>query len=301
MTFDASQGDRKYRTSERVGGLVECSSLQVELRRFDPGWQVDLTLECTEIAVLLSGQSKIRWTGDGHRQEAIARPGVAWVCPAGVHESGVEILGTMPESLHIFLPPSLVGESALSNFDIDPARVQLAYAGGVPDPMVLQIGQLLRGLLNRQLEATDRLFLDGIQVALAAHLLGTYSSARWRPPARAPTIDPKRLKRVLDFIEARIAAEISLDDLAAEACLSPFHFSRMFRAATGLSPHRYVTERRIEAAKEKLRLAQSSLVDIALDTGFGSQSNFIRVFRKMTGVTPGQYRALVTSQQYPPA
>jgi AraC family transcriptional regulator len=161
--------------------------------------------------------------------------------------------------------------------------------------VVLQIGELFRGVLNRKLEATDRLFLDGIQQALAAHLLGTYSSARWRPPTRTPAIDPKRLRRVLDFIEARIAAEISLEDLAAEACLSPFHFSRTFRAATGFTPHRYVTQRRIEAAKEKLRLAQSSLVEIAIDTGFGSQANFTRVFRKMTGLTPGQYRTLFTS------
>lgn len=294
MTFLASQGDRKYRTSERIGELVECPSLQVELRRFDPGWQIDLTLECTEIAVLLSGQSKIRWTGDGHRREAIARPGVAWICPAGVHESGVEVIGTMPESLHIFLPPSLIGQTALSNFDIDPARAQLAYAGGVPDPMLLQIGLVFRGLLNRILQPTDRLFIDGIQLALTAHLMGTYSSGRWQPSVRKPTIDPKRLQRVLDFIEARIAAAISLDDLAAEACLSPFHFARAFRETTGLTPHRYVTERRIEAAKEKLRLAQSSLVEIALDTGFGSQANFTRVFRKMTGLTPGRYRALVT-------
>ncbi|MET0358270.1 MAG: AraC family transcriptional regulator, partial [Pararhizobium sp.] len=248
MTFEESLGDRKYRTSEKVGGLVDCSSLQVELRRFDPGWQVDQTLECTEVAVLLSGRSKIRWAGDGRRLEAIARPGVAWICPAGVHESGVEIVGTMPESLHIFLPPSLVGESALSNFELDPARVQLAYAGGVPDPVVLQIGMLFRSMLNRPLQPTDRLFLDGIQLALAAHLLGTYTSAHWHNRARTSTIDPKRLQRVFDFIEARIDAEIALDDLAAEACLSPFHFSRMFREATGLTPHRYVTERRVEAA-----------------------------------------------------
>lgn len=293
MTFVASQGDRKYRTSERVGGLVNCSSLQVELRRFDPGWQVDLTLECTEIAVLLSGQSKIKWTGDGHRNEAIALPGVAWVCPAGVHESGVEVSGVMPESLHIFLPSTLVGQTALENFGIDPSKAQLAYAGGVPDLVVLQLASLFRSMLNRQLEPTDRLFLDGIQLALAAHLMGTYSSAHWQPSTRTPTIDTKRLQRVLDFIEARIAAEITLDDLAAEACLSPFHFSRVFRAATGMAPHQYVISRRIEAAKEKLRFAQSSLVEIALDTGFGSQANFTRVFRKVTGVTPGQYRAIV--------
>jgi AraC family transcriptional regulator len=290
--FVDSQGDRKYRTSERVGGLVGCSSLQVELRSFDPGWQVDLTLECTEVAVLLSGRSKIRWAGDGRRLEAIARPGVAWICPAGVHESGVEIVGRMPESLHIFLPPSLVGESALSNFEIDPARVQLAYAGGVSDPVMLHLGMLYRSLLDRPLQPTDRLFLDGLQQALAAHLLGTYTAANWQNRARTPTIDPRRLRRVFDFIEARIDAEISLDDLAAEACLSPFHFSRMFREATGLSPHRYVTQRRVEAAREKLVLNHSSLVEIALDTGFGSQANFIRVFRKATGMTPGQYRAL---------
>lgn len=84
--------------------------------------------------------------------------------------------------------------------------------------------------------------------------------------------------------------DISLDDLAAEACLSPFHFSRLFSEATGRSPYRYVTERRVEAAKERLRLARSSLVEIALDTGFVTQANFNRVFKKVTGKTPGQYR-----------
>jgi AraC family transcriptional regulator len=100
------------------------------------------------------------------------------------------------------------------------------------------------------------------------------------------------LKRVLDFIEAHLASDISLDDLAAEACLSPFHFSRLFREATGLSPCRYVTDRRIQAAQKMLAVDQSSLVQVALDTGFGSQAAFTRAFRKTTGLTPGQYREL---------
>ena len=105
-------------------------------------------------------------------------------------------------------------------------------------------------------------------------------------------MEPRRLKRVLDFIEARLADEISLDDLAAEACLSPYHFSRLFREATGMPPHRYVMDRRIETAKEKLKLSRSSLVDVALDCGFGSQANFTRVFRKATGLTPGHFREI---------
>jgi AraC family transcriptional regulator len=105
-------------------------------------------------------------------------------------------------------------------------------------------------------------------------------------------MDGRRLGRVLDLIEARLGSEISLDELAAEACLSPFHFARRFREATGKTPHRYVTERRIEVAKERLARGYASLVDISLDTGFGSQANFNRVFRKVTGLTPGQFRAL---------
>jgi AraC family transcriptional regulator len=97
---------------------------------------------------------------------------------------------------------------------------------------------------------------------------------------------------VLEFIEARLADDISLDDLAAQACLSPFHFSRLFHHATGLSPHRYVTDRRIEAAKELLAADGASLAQVALATGFGSQANFTRAFRRTTGLTPGQHREL---------
>ncbi len=288
----SSHGDRKYQTAERLGALAPGASLQIELRRFAPGMQGDLTLECTEVAILLAGQAKVRRTGDGEHQEAIARPGSAWICPAGTHESGIEVIGRMDECLHVFLPPGLIERSALENHDLDPAKVRLAYAGGIADPMLLQIGMAFRGMLDRGLQPTDRLFVDGMQTALAAHLLGTYSLDRWQPVARAPALDPRRLQRVLDFVEARLAADISLDDLAAEACLSPFHFARLFREAMGMAPHRYLTERRIEAARQKLRLAHSSLVEIALDTGFGSQANFNRVFRKVTGLTPGQYRTL---------
>jgi len=96
---------------------------------------------------------------------------------------------------------------------------------------------------------------------------------------------------VLDLVDDRFASDISLDDLAAEACLSPFHFSRLFRKATGLSPHRYVTERRVREAKAKLTEGRLSLVEIALESGFGSQGSFNRIFRKHTGLTPGRFRA----------
>jgi AraC family transcriptional regulator len=93
------------------------------------------------------------------------------------------------------------------------------------------------------------------------------------------------------LVDCRFAEGIGLDELAAEACLSPFHFSRLFQKATGLSPHRCVTERRVREAKSKLAKGRLSLVEIALESGFGSQGNFNRIFRKHTGLTPGEFRS----------
>ncbi len=115
-------------------------------------------------------------------------------------------------------------------------------------------------------------------------------SSQWKS-----TLEPKKLQRVLDFIESRLRENITLEDLAGQACLSAFHFSRLFHEATGMPPHRYVIERRIEAARKMLLSKRSTLAEIALDTGFGSQANFSRTFRKSTGMTPGQYRDLSTT------
>lgn len=289
-----THGDRKYDTSDQLSDTVEWPAMLIEHRRLKAGAQSATTTECTEIVLMLSGRSNVRRIADGHTQEVVAQPGMSWIVPAGTHETRVE-LGAEMECLHLYLPPTLLDRSALADYDIDPAKTELAYAGGFADPMLSQFGAAFRGLLGRTPQPTDRLFVDGMQAALAAHLVGNYTVESWQPPERNPSLDAKRLNRVLDFIEARLDTDISLEDLAAEACLSPFHFSRIFRDATGLSPHRFVTDRRVQAAKEKLAVLQSSFVEIALDTGFGSQANFIRVFRKATGLTPGQYRNLRTS------
>ncbi|MGH7805748.1 MAG: helix-turn-helix transcriptional regulator, partial [Candidatus Binatia bacterium] len=82
-----------------------------------------------------------------------------------------------------------------------------------------------------------------------------------------------------------------LDELAAEAGASRFHFARAFREATGVPPHRYLTLRRIERAKELLLQTEIPLVDVALASGFASQSHFTLRFRETVGVTPRRFRA----------
>jgi|EndMetStandDraft_3_1072993.scaffolds.fasta_scaffold148903_2 AraC family transcriptional regulator len=286
-----THGDRKYQSNTLIGHAAEWEALRVEHRHIGSGIQDCVTPECTELVYILSGQAKVRRNGDGQKQEGLARPGTSWLVPAGTHETLLELEGPL-ECLLVFLPAKLLEDSALADYGINPDRTQLVYAGGFADPTLAQIGTGLHSLLGHEARPVDRILSDGLRTTLAAHLIGNYTVDHWQPPVRAPSLDAKRLQRVLDFIEARLGQEISLKDLAREACLSPFHFSRLFHEATGLSPHRYVIERRIRSAQKMLQSGQSSIVEIALNTGFGSQANFARTFRKVTGVTPGQYRGL---------
>ena len=99
-----------------------------------------------------------------------------------------------------------------------------------------------------------------------------------------------RLRRVLDYIEVQLGGDTGLRRLAAIAGLSPHHFATAFRRSTGLPPHRYVLERRIERAKELLADPRRPLAEVACALGFPSQAHFTTVFRRLVGITPGAYR-----------
>jgi AraC-type DNA-binding domain-containing proteins len=240
----------------------------------------------------------VRRKGAGKTEEALARPGTNWLVPAGTYETLLET-DSYTEMLIIFLPETLLEKSALESYGIDPEKVQLAYTGGFFDPMLTQIGSALQSVLGRPPSTVDQLFVDGMRSMLAARLIERYSVGGWEAPKRKPPMDPKRLNRVLAYIEGRLHESITLVDLAGEACLSPSHFCRLFQDAIGLSPHRYVTERRIQAAQAMLVQGEHSLAEVALYSGFSSQANFTRWFRKITGTTPGQYRDC--SQRAPPS
>jgi AraC family transcriptional regulator len=96
---------------------------------------------------------------------------------------------------------------------------------------------------------------------------------------------------VLDHIEAHLARNLTLGELARQAGLSAFHFARSFKAAVGRSPHAYLNDRRIERARTLLARSEPSLVEIALSCGYSSQSHLTRAFKLATGMTPGAYRA----------
>ena len=105
------------------------------------------------------------------------------------------------------------------------------------------------------------------------------------------SLTPRRLRRITDFIESRLTHGIPLTVMAQQAGISPFHFCRQFKRATGLSPHQFVLHRRVERAKLLLALDEAPpLSVIGVELGFVSQSHFTNVFRRITGDTPRAHR-----------
>jgi AraC family transcriptional regulator len=99
-------------------------------------------------------------------------------------------------------------------------------------------------------------------------------------------LDHKRLARVTELVEDRLASPPSLRELAAAAAMSPFHFQRLFRAATGSSPHAYVAARRMERARWMLNEPDATVASVAGALGFTDLAHFRRVFRRQFNTSP---------------
>ncbi len=136
----------------------------------------------------------------------------------------------------------------------------------------------------------DGLFVDSAAVAMLSILLSAADARRRTSPRVAPPTD-LRFSRVIDFIEAHLAEDLSLTDLAAVACLSPFHFTRAFKARHGMSPVRFVQRRRVERAMRLLAVPGNRLIEIAHQCGFADQAHFTTAFRRVTGMAPGAWRS----------
>lgn len=102
-------------------------------------------------------------------------------------------------------------------------------------------------------------------------------------------------KRVLDYVAKNFGQEITIEDMAGEAGLSPFHFARLFKQTIGETPYQFVMDYRVEQAKKMLNDPSRPMIDIALSCGFSDQAHFSRVFKQLAGKTPKDWRRVSES------
>jgi AraC family transcriptional regulator len=130
--------------------------------------------------------------------------------------------------------------------------------------------------------------LEELALELAGAVIQVTEGA---PRGRALTRDPARIARVLRYLESRIVEPHSLSELACIAGLSRYHFLRLFRCVTGVTPHQWLLRARLREAAQQLVTGRDPVTDIALRVGFEDLSNFIRSFRAEFGMSPSRYRA----------
>jgi AraC family transcriptional regulator len=162
---------------------------------------------------------------------------------------------------------------------------------GLYDPVMQGLAMSLQAALQTPAHATT-LFVDAVALAFHAHVLGAYGGVLGGEGVAGAGLAPWQLRRVSEFIEAHLAGDPSIKDLARECRLSESHFARAFRQATGIPRHRWLMRRRIERAKALLLEGDLALSQIALVCGFVDQSHLSRNFVRAEGYGPGKWRRL---------
>lgn len=248
-------------------------------------WKIEMPpLDSHFIAIHLANPSPLSLQLNGTWQHARSTPGSLSIMEAH-QDNSWEWEGEIDE-LHICLDTKMLDSASE---ELLGKSASLISGINIHDPWIYQIGlQLLANVQSPS--STTRLFGDLMAQSLSLQLLRNHSAEKKRDDLGRVKISRPRLQRALDFIEANLAADITIDDIANAAAMSPFHFAHCFRQSTGTSPHQYLIKRRIERAAEMLRHTTEPISQIALNVGFPNQSHFTTVFKRLIGATPFSYR-----------
>ena len=191
--------------------------------------------------------------------------------------------------LRIRLTSGFLQKVAIEAIEIDPMRVELLPEFRHRDLHLEHIGLLLLSELKNG-GLGGQLYVESLANVLALHLLRNYSASKPRIAVYEGGLPERQLRQVTDYVDHYLGQTIKLEDMAGSTNMSPFHFSRLFRQSMGVTPHQYVIGQRVERAKQLLKQTNLAIAEVALQTGFNSQSHMSKWFRQLTGMTPRSYQ-----------
>jgi AraC family transcriptional regulator len=245
------------------------------------------------IAYCLSDSAMISRRIDGEKpQTTRLSPRLHGMIPAGV-SSDWHVAGS-PQVLLVYIRRTIVERLAADVFERDPERLEiipgLGFRDGLLEQLVLAVLSELKNEKN-----SNPVYVDTLANAIAIQLLKRHSSKHIgsfdNRLYESGDLSQIHLDRVVDYIEAFIDRELTIEKLAKLASMNPIYFARVFKKRLGVSPHQFILFKRIERAKEMLAYSDAPIVDIALATGFSSQSHLSSTFKQVVGATPGNFRS----------
>ena len=228
-----------------------------------------------------AGPTQTECACDGMVQRRLQIPADFDLVPAGFDGSWEDEAPTAMVSIR--LTPELMAQVA-EDLGAPGGRAELAPKLGARDPLVEHIVRALTAELDAP-APVGRLYADSLAVALASRLIQGFSMTRWRS---RQTLSKPQLRRLVDYVEANLEAELTLAELAIVTGVSVPHLTTLFRRTMGQSVHRYVVERRVQRARSLLLAGECSVAQVALETGFAHQSHLARWMKRMLGVTPSE-------------
>ena len=228
-------------------------------------------------------------------------PGGNWVTRQIRRGDSFVTRSRTPYEVSFRSPPGEALESISMHVAVEPFRTALeaVYPGGTDQVEVIDffgrdaalnhMCATCAELLDARVRGNSKVIADLTQL-FATYLAEKYTTAAPGQREFRGGLPIRQLQKVGAYVTEHLAEEISVDALARLVALSPFHFSRVFKQTTGMTPLQFVTREWITRAQQLIRESSRSLIDIALEVGYSNPSHFAKIFRKVAGVTPTDFR-----------
>jgi AraC family transcriptional regulator len=264
---------------------AEWNNINLEYFRQPSGESPNLCFDHYVIGIEMNQGCQVDFQIDGIAKGCVQRRttfyGAMTLVPA--HHCNWASWDRQMEGLIINLKTDLLARNAAELLAVD--RVELLPYFQICDPLILQIALTLKADLKSS-KPGGRLYAETMSTALAVHLVRQYSSHERKSVRYLGGLSPTQLKLVINYINDYLDRDLGLEELAAIAQLSTYHFCRSFKQSTGFSPHQYLIRQRVERAKLLLKDGKMEIRDVAIACGFTHQSHLNRHFKRLTGVTP---------------
>lgn len=196
---------------------------------------------------------------------------------------------SIDKTLHIVIEPEFLSKVAPDAECISPEKIELLSVLKMRDRKLENLVQLFLTEIDEG-GFGEKAYLESIGSLFGIHLLRRYCTITPRfQKYVGDGLAPYQFTVVLEYIQAHLGSDLSLDTMADQIGMSRCYFATQFKQSMGITPHQYVNQQRIEKAKQCLRSQKSSISEIAIECGFSNQSHLTKVFKRQTGTTPKIY------------